>query len=220
MTITRETCKKNIMQGLIARWYEGITRKSLETFRRDAARLWSVLPHGGEVLEVAPGPGFLSIEIARKDEFRVTGLDVDKTYIELARKNAARENVPVEFVLGDVSGMPFPEKSFDLLVCRAAFKNFIRPGEALVEMHRVLRPGGTGVIIDLRRDVPWEEFRRNVNSWKISKLDKWLTMLAFHHVLLKRAHTVDDLRKMLDNIDFERTEVRRTDIGMEAWFVR
>jgi ubiquinone/menaquinone biosynthesis C-methylase UbiE len=38
--------------------------------------------------------------------------------------------------------MPFPAESFDLILCRAAFKNFSRPVEAIDEMHRVLKPAG------------------------------------------------------------------------------
>ena len=48
--------------------------------------------------------------------------------------------------------LPFPSETFDFAVCRAAFKNFSDPVGALAEMHRVLRPGGTALIIDLRND--------------------------------------------------------------------
>jgi ubiquinone/menaquinone biosynthesis C-methylase UbiE len=49
-------------------------------------------------------------------------------------------------------------------VCRAAFKNFTEPVKALAEMRRVLRPGGTALIIDMRRDAPMSEIRKYVNS--------------------------------------------------------
>ena len=46
---------------------------------------------------------------------------------------------------------------FDLVVCRAAFKNFSEPLKALNETHRVPKPGGKAIIIDLRMDASWEE---------------------------------------------------------------
>ena len=117
------------------------------------------------MLEVAPGPGFVAIEIARDRRFRVTGLDISSTFVELARKNAAAEGVPIDFQQGNASEMPFGANSFDLVVCRAAFKNFSQPEQAIREMERVLRPGGRGVIIDLRRDASMAEIRKYVEAW-------------------------------------------------------
>jgi ubiquinone/menaquinone biosynthesis C-methylase UbiE len=114
--------------------------------------------------------------------------------------------------------MPFAENSFDLLVCRAAFKNFSEPDRALREMRRVLRRGGTGVIIDLRRDVPMTEIKRYVDRLGLSAWNRWVTVLTFRFMLLKRAYTKQELEKMLEVIGFGKSEVRMTEIGMEAWF--
>ena len=218
-TATAEKGYKGLgMEGSIARWYEKNTRKSMEEFRKEAERLKAFLPDGGDVLEVAPGPGFLAIEMARDSRIRVTGLDISRTFVELARKNAAEERVPVDFQLGNASEMPFADRSFDLLVCRAAFKNFSDPEKALREMRRVLRPGGTGVIIDLRRDVPMTEVKHGVDGMHLGFLNRMLTTGAFRFMLLKRAYTKPELEKMLDRAGFKTVEVRTSGMGMEAWF--
>ena len=85
-----------------------------------AERLRAVLPDGGDVLEFAPGPGFLAIEMARDSKYRVTGLDISKTFVELAGKNAAEEGVRAEFRQGNASEMPFAANRFDLLICWSA----------------------------------------------------------------------------------------------------
>jgi ubiquinone/menaquinone biosynthesis C-methylase UbiE len=170
------------------------------------------------VLEVAPGPGFLAIEMARSGKLHVTGLDISKTFVELARKNAAQAGVRVDFRAGNASEMPFAENSFDLLVCRAAFKNFSEPQKALREMRRVLRPGGTGVIIDLRRDTPMTEIQRYIDHMGLNAWNRWVTTLTFRFMLLKRAYTKPELEKMLEGIGFAKAEVRTDEIGMEAWF--
>ena len=54
------------MEGGIARWYDRTTRRGMADFRELAARIAAGLRPGGDVLEVAPGPGFLSIELARR----------------------------------------------------------------------------------------------------------------------------------------------------------
>jgi ubiquinone/menaquinone biosynthesis C-methylase UbiE len=219
MTATVEKGYKGLgMEGSIARWYEKNTRKSMEEFRKDADRLKAFLPDGGDVLEVAPGPGFLAIEMARDSRIHVTGLDISRTFVELARKNAAEAGVRADFQLGNASQMPFADKSFDLLVCRAAFKNFSEPEKALREMRRVLRPGGTGVIIDLRRDASMTEVKHEVDGMHLGAVNRVLTTGAFRFMLLKRAYTKPELEKMLDRAGFNTVEVRTSGIGMEAWF--
>ena len=206
------------MEGPVARWYEKVTRKDSEEFRSEAGRFASLLPDGGDVLDVAPGPGFLAIEMARGGKLRVTGLDISKTFVELARKNATEAGVRAQFRQGNASDMPFAANSFDFLVCRAAFKNFSEPEKAVREMHRVLRPGGTGVIIDLRKDVPMTAIRRYVHSLGLDVWSRWMTLFTFRFILLKRAYTKPQMETMLKGIGFAKTEVRTNEIGMEAWF--
>ena len=96
-------------------------------------------------LEVAPGPGYLAVEMARTGRVLVTGLDVSRTFVQIAEQNAREAGVSVDFRQGDAAAMPFADDSFDLVVCQAAFKNFTLPQTAIAEMHRVLRPGRTTV---------------------------------------------------------------------------
>ena len=105
-----------------------------------------------------------------------------------------------------------------MLVCRAAFKNFSAPEKALGEMQRVLRPGGTGVVIDLRRDVPMTEIKRYVNGLGLSAWSRLATVLTFRFMLLKRAYTKQEMERMLAGIGFAKAEVRTNEIGMEASF--
>jgi ubiquinone/menaquinone biosynthesis C-methylase UbiE len=99
------------MEGAIARWYAKSTPKDIERFRALAARLRAELPQGGDVLEVAPGPGYFAIEMAEGGAYRVTGLDVSRTMVELAPANAAEAGVEVDFRRGDASAMPFADDS-------------------------------------------------------------------------------------------------------------
>src|SRR5438128_8502528 len=141
------------MEGPIARWYARVrgSKSQLDAYRNQAFQLTAGLPAGARVLEVAPGPGYLAIEMARLG-VQVTGLDISRTFVEIGAENARQAGVTVEFRQGDVAEMPFESASFDLIVCQAAFKNFTLPRSALAEMHRVLRPGGTAVIQDMSRD--------------------------------------------------------------------
>ncbi|MGC1870506.1 MAG: methyltransferase domain-containing protein [Acidobacteriaceae bacterium] len=206
------------MEGSVARWYEKTTRKDMNEYRELATRLEANLAAGSDVLEVAPGPGFLSVELARSGKLHVHALEISNTMVELAGRNAADAHVAVDIRQGNASAMPFAENSFDLLVCRAAFKNFTEPVKALQEMHRVLRPGASGVIIDLSRDTPMSAIREYVNGIGIGRLNRWMTLLTFRFMLLKRAYTRQEIEQMLAQVPFRRTEVHQDAIGMEVWF--
>src|SRR5262249_26916112 len=138
------------MEGPIARWYarQRGTASQIEAVRNEAARFTQDLPAGASVLEIAPGPGYLAVEIARLGRVQVTGLDISRTFVAIAQENGRQAGVIVDFRHGDAATIPFAAGSFDLILCQAAFKNFAEPVRALDEMHRVLRTGGTAVIQD------------------------------------------------------------------------
>ena len=76
------------------------------------------------------GPGFLAIELARLGSYRITGLDISKSFVRIATENAIKAGVEVTFREGNASSMPFESDSFDFVYCRAAFKNFSEPVQA------------------------------------------------------------------------------------------
>jgi ubiquinone/menaquinone biosynthesis C-methylase UbiE len=206
------------MEGPVARWYAKSTRKDMERFRALAARLRAERPQGGDVLEVAPGPGYVAIEMAKGGAYRVTGLDISRTMVELARQNAAEAAVEADFCRGDASAMPFAGDSFDLLTCSAAFKNFSEPHKALEEMYRVLRPGGTALIVDLHKDVPMSEIRKYFADLGLGTVERWMTVAAFRFMLLKRAYTRAEFEQLLTDIPFREKEIRLADgVGLELW---
>src|SRR5690242_12450204 len=143
------------MEGLVAAWYARITRDRPD-FPQTAQHIAERLPAGSAILEVAPGPGYLAIELARRGDFHITGLDISRSFVRIASDNARRAGVSVDFRQGDVAQMPFADNWFDFVVSQAAFKNFPDPITALNEIERVLRPGGQASIYDLRKDAPRE----------------------------------------------------------------
>jgi ubiquinone/menaquinone biosynthesis C-methylase UbiE len=205
------------MEGAIARWYDRSTRKDTKRFRAVTEQLRTVLPQGGDMLEVAPGPGYAAIEMAKGGAYRVTGLDVSRTMVELAHRNAAEAGVEVDFRQGNASALPFADESFDLLACSAAFKNFSEPHKALEEMYRVLRPGGTALVLDLRKDVSMSEIREYFRGIELSTVNRWITLAAFRFLLLKRAYKRAQLERMVADIPFRSKEVRLIDVGVELW---
>jgi ubiquinone/menaquinone biosynthesis C-methylase UbiE len=170
------------------------------------------------VLEVAPGPGFFSIELAKLGNFQITGLDITRTLVQIADDNARKANVGVAFREGNASEMPFADNSFDFVYCSAAFKNFSEPVKALDEMCRVLRPSGEAWIADLRKDASMDEVNSYVAKSGRSWFDAWMTRWTFKYVLLKRAYTTEDFRQMAKQSRFGACEIRLSPIGLQVQF--
>ena len=160
------------MEGMVAKWYAANTGEMLKEYVDLARRISGEIPNGSAVLEVAPGPGYFCIELAKLGSYAITGLDISRTFVKMAAKRAAESGVKVEFKQGSASRMPLQRDSFDFLLCRAAFKNFGDPVGALQEMCRVLKPGGRGVIIDLKGNASPEEISREVEEMGLSGFNK------------------------------------------------
>jgi ubiquinone/menaquinone biosynthesis C-methylase UbiE len=203
------------MEGIVAKWYAGLTKKSLDDFKALARRTSEQIPPQSNVLEVAPGPGYFAIELAKLGNYQITGLDISETFVEIARANAAKARVHVDFRRGNASAMPFPENTFDFLLCRAAFKNFSEPKRALDEMHRVLKPGGQALIIDLRRDASNQSIKQAVDNMNLGVVNAAITQLTFRFMLLKRAYTKSEFEKLISETKFRETEIREDLTGLE-----
>ena len=208
------------MEGRVARWYTRTRRNDIEDFRSAARAVAAQLPVACRVLEVAPGPGFFAIELAKLGDFKITALDISRTLIALARENAHQAGVRIDFRLGNASAMPFASESFDFVYCSAAFKNFSEPVKALDEMHRVLRPGCRAVIVDLRKDASIEEIDAYVKHSGRNRFDAWMTKWTFQHLLLKRAYTQGDFVQMSKQSRFRSCEITASTIGFEVQFTR
>ena len=208
------------MEGMVAKWYAANTAEVMNEYVELAQRIAGQVPEHSSVLEVAPGPGYFCIELARRGSYAISGLDISQTFVKMAAKKAAEAGVRVNFTQGSASNMPFPRDSFDFLLCRAAFKNFAKPVSALQEMCRVLKPGGRGLIIDLKRDANPGEISRHVDAMGLSTVNRVLTKLAFRTMLLKSAYSKEQFERMLEQAGFSGVQVNESGIGLEVWMTK
>jgi ubiquinone/menaquinone biosynthesis C-methylase UbiE len=219
MTATVKAYKGMGMEGATARWYDRTTRKDLPEFRALAVRIATAIPPAAQVLEIAPGPGFLSIELAKRG-LPVQAVDISRTFVDIARRNAAAEGVDARFQLGNAAALPLKDASVDFVVCRAAFKNFSEPRKALAEMRRVLRPGGKALVIDMRRDASMADVKHYVESLGVSRLNRWFMLLTFRFMLLKRAYPPEQFRRLAMEAGWAKPQIDLSGMGFEAWLTK
>jgi ubiquinone/menaquinone biosynthesis C-methylase UbiE len=206
--------------GPFARWYDKNTRENrigeMREYAKEAARF---LTGNADVLEVAPGPGYFSIELAKTGNYNITGMDISADFIEICKTNAQRENVSINFVQGNVSSMVFEDSAFDFIFCSAAFKNFKEPVTALCEMHRVLKQNGTVLIADMNHDVSKETLEKE--AAKISKpgFERWFIKSTFKG-LCKGAYSKNELENMIGQTSFKKSEIKEIGIGFYIYLYK
>ena len=208
------------LTGSFTRWYDKNTRKTrMEEMREYAREVASHIKDGANVLEVAPGPGYMSIELSKMGNYNITGIDISADMIKICKKNAEREKVNINFIQGNVTAMNLEEESFDFIFCSAAFKNFKEPVLALKEMHRVLRKGGIVLISDLRRDISKESLEEQVN--KISKhgFERLMVKMTFKS-LARYAYTRNEFVEMIKQTAFEKNEIKETGTGFYIYLYK
>ena len=106
------------------------------------------------VLDVASGPGTTALLLAEEFGVQVDGVDLGETSVARSRAAAAERGVTgsVRFHVGDAEHLPFPDATFDVVVCECAFCTFPTKSVAAVEFARVLRPGGRIGLSDVTLD--------------------------------------------------------------------
>jgi ubiquinone/menaquinone biosynthesis C-methylase UbiE len=205
------------MEGIIASWYAKTTLKDLNRHKLMAKQLVDKIPANGKVLEIAPGPGYFCIELAKLGIYQITGLDISKSFVEIARKNAEEAGVQADFREGNASDMPFPGNTFDFTFCQAAFKNFSEPVKAIAEMYRVLKPNGIAVIVDLRHDATPEEIEREIKGMGLGRLNEIMVRWTFKQMLLKSAYSIADMKSMIARTPFGKGKIDMSGVGFQVW---
>jgi ubiquinone/menaquinone biosynthesis C-methylase UbiE len=206
------------MEGFVARWYARNTAG--RDHRKSAELVAGQVASGRSILELAPGPRYLAIELAKLGTYWVFGLDISQTFVQMATARAQDVGVAVEFRHGDAAHMPFPPNSFDFIVCQAAFKNFSEPVQALREMHRVLKPGGKALILDLRPDVSPKAINAEVKKMGLGWFNSLVTKLAFRYCLLKRAFSREQFGRMAFQTPFKTCEIQEEPLGLMVALVK
>ena len=117
------------------------------------------LARGMTAVDLGCGDGsttrFLAGEVGR--EGRVIGLDADSEAIARASERSGRSAVPVQFHTASAYVTELEDSSVDFVLARHVFSALGRPEDALAEIHRILKPGGTFCALDPHDGLLWIE---------------------------------------------------------------
>ena len=111
-------------------------------------------PH--HVLEIGVGSGRLTNHLVKRisSEAKLTAMDINANMLDLARQKVNAANV--EFIVADAQELPFPDNSFDLVICQFGFMFLPNKQNGFNEAYRVLKPGGQFIF------VTWDKPENNI----------------------------------------------------------
>lgn len=178
-------------------------------------RFWPQLE--GRFLEAGCGSAANALNLARAG-VEVAGIDLSQAALDLAKAAFGKHALTGEFALGDVRELPFPDESFDFVYAGGVVEHFVDSCDAVVEMARVLRPGGTLLITApaFTLSYPYLFLRGNVPALPV--LEPAASFLHFRVLRgrlaafgYERSFRRGAIRKLLGAADLESIEVGRFD---------
>ena len=155
------------------------------------SRGWVCSQAAGETLEVAIGTG-LNLPLY-PGEVRLTGIDFSPAMLAVARRRADRLGRAADLREADALALPFPDASFDTVVCTFSLCAIPDERRAVGEMSRVLRPGGLLLLADHVAG----------STWPVRAIQRMLETVT---VPLQGEYL---LRRPLDQVEAEGLEIER-----------
>lgn len=103
-----------------------------------------------KILDIATGTGDLAILMAQTKAQKIVGLDISEGMLAIGIQKIAEKKLSdrIEMILGDSENMPFEDNYFDAITVAFGVRNFENLEKGLGEILRVLKPGGTFVILE------------------------------------------------------------------------
>jgi len=202
------------IEGAKAKYYDKMTREHrIAEMKEQAKEAAKYIKEGDSVLEIAPGAGYLSIELSKLGKYKITGMDISKDLVEICTKNAEEASVEIDFQQGNVSNMPFNANMFNFIICVLAFKNFKEPLKAIQEMYRVLKPGGTALVMDLNRQATMKVMKKVAENMGLKGLKAYMAGA----IQRSGAYSRKEFETFIYQTEFKDYEIRKSDIGFSIF---
>ncbi|MFD2566541.1 bifunctional demethylmenaquinone methyltransferase/2-methoxy-6-polyprenyl-1,4-benzoquinol methylase UbiE [Pseudotenacibaculum haliotis] len=103
-----------------------------------------------QILDIATGTGDLALMMSQLNPDRIVGLDISAGMLEVGKQKIAKANLSdqIKMIVGDSEDIPFEDNTFDAITVSFGVRNFANLDKGLTEIRRVLKPGGTFVVLE------------------------------------------------------------------------
>lgn len=124
------------------------------------------------ILDLGCNSGQLCLKIAKRVK-QITGLDVDKNLINIAKSEALIKEISnARFLIFDANNkLPFRNNSFDKVICSDVLEHLEKRDSALSELKRVLKPNGLLFLVTDNPDTSWKKLQKSVGLFYYADAD-------------------------------------------------
>lgn len=172
------------------------------------------LKQGMKVLDIGTGPGTIPLNLKKLyPDIHFIGIDISTGMIQAARDHAVKMDLHLPLSVGDGESLPFRAGKIDGVISFFAMHHMDHPDRLLQEIDRVLKPGGSLLIMDFHRDMSRWLFRL-INTM-------WQTFFVFSAAKKGFADSAlsawrkDEIQNILEKYHIERFKVRTN--RLELW---
>lgn len=169
------------------------------------------LKNGDKILEVGCGRGFYGSIIGRFfPKISYTGIDINEAHLQIAKVFARASNVHFRKI--NATKLPFPDKSFNKIICTEVLEHIENDRLALAELHRVLKPNGIAIITVPNKNYPffWDPINWVLERFFHTHIPShvlWFAGIWAYHV---RLYGEDELLEKVKNQGFKINGITRT----------
>ncbi len=156
-----------------------------------------------KVLDIATGTGDVAFKISQKHPCQITAVDISVNMLEVAKTKAkeAFPNGSIQFIEAEAAHLPFEDNSFDCITVAFGIRNFEDLEKGLIEMNRVLKPGGKLCILEFSKPKPPFSYFYSLYSYTILPIaGKLFAKNARAYVYLQQSAAIFPHRQSLLNI--------------------
>ncbi|MFD2248158.1 bifunctional demethylmenaquinone methyltransferase/2-methoxy-6-polyprenyl-1,4-benzoquinol methylase UbiE [Pontibacter ruber] len=131
------------------------------------------------MLDVATGTGDFAIEALSLQPDKIIGVDISEGMLAVGREKMAKKGLThkIELQYGDSENLPFGDNTFDAITVAFGVRNFENLEKGLAEMYRVLKPGGTAVVLEFSnpRSFPMKQLYHFYSSNILPMIGKFVS---------------------------------------------
>lgn len=165
--------------------------------KRTVNRLWKLNKSDQTrkeiILDLGMGPGRWSQFFLKKGFKKIYGIDISSNMVRSARQRINSKKFKAQ--VADMKNIPFQNQTFDKIFCFRSLKYLSNPNPALLEMKRVLKPGGS-IIIETPNCSLQNRFLSYLSKVLISFYPKLSFKSRFRYFNRARFYSIEDLKKI------------------------
>jgi len=176
------------------------------------------------ILDVATGTGDLAIAMRTLSPEKITGIDIASQMLDIGKIKIEKKKLTgkIIFLTGDAESIPFPDKSFDAVTVAFGVRNFENLEKGLLEMKRILKPGGTMQILEFSHpgSAPFNQIYRFYSRFIIPFFGKIISRNNQAYSYLPESVAAfpsgDDFIRILEKIGMENSSYISLTFGISS----